>query len=332
MAQLGVGKVRGMTTLSDRRGIFHILACDQRGAIRRMMNATGIDPTYERVVSVKLDIVGVLSRTATGALLDPEYGAGPAVAHRALAGSCGLVVAVEETGYAEMAGERVSSLLEGWSVANVKAMGASAAKLLIYFNPKKEASAEQQEALVEQVATECSRLDLPFMLECLVYPTDPERSEDTFLQEREELVIESARRLSRFDVDLYKVEFPHHPALEGTMDDWVRSCERLSEACRVPWALLSAGVDFDTYAAQLEAACRAGASGFVGGRAIWKEAVALKAGPERDAFLEGEMPARFKRLFEIAGEYGRPWHEVASHRYTPDEAAPPAWYTAYARG
>ncbi len=329
MAQLGIGKVRGLATLSDGGGRFHILACDQRGAIRRMMSTIGIEPTYPRVVAAKLDIVGSLSPVATGVLLDPEYGAGPAITRRALTGSCGLVVAVEETGYEEIAGERVSRLLEGWSVESVKAMGASAAKLLIYFNPKKEASAQQQEALVEQVAAECRRLDLPLMLECLVYPTDPNASGDERLREREELVIESARRLSRFDVDVYKVEFPHHPALNGSVSDWVRSCARLTEACRVPWALLSAGVEFDTFAAQVEAACRAGASGFVGGRAIWKEAVSLPPGTERAAFLAGEMVQRFHRLRTITEQYARGWHEVSSHQYRADELTPQGWYTTY---
>lgn len=327
-----MGKIRALTTLAAPGGTFHILACDQRGALRRMLAATGAEPTYERVVQIKLEIVGALSSAATGVLLDPEYGAGPAVAGRALAGTCGLVVAVEETGYAEVAGERVSRLLEGWSVEKVKAMGADAAKLLVYFNPRRPQAAARQEALVAEVAAACARLDLPLMLECLVYPTDGNAPEEAFLREREDLIVESARALSRFDIDLYKVEFPHHPALGGGEREWRRACERLTEACRVPWALLSAGVDFPTYAAQLEAACRSGASGFVGGRAIWKEAVTMADGPERRRFIEGEMRARFARLAEIAAGHGRPWFRVPSHAYRAEDVAPPGWYAQYGPG
>ena len=329
MARPGLGKIRSLTALSAATGTFHILACDQRGAMRRLIEAGGGEATHERVVRLKLDIVGVLSPLATGVLLDPEYGAGAAVAERALSGRAGLVVAVEETGYAEVAGERHSRLLDGWGVEKVKAMGAAAAKLLVYFNPRREAAARAQEALVEQVAAACRRLDLPLMLECLVYPTDAAAPPEAFLREREDLIVESARALSRFDVDLYKAEFPRHPALEGGERERRRACERLTEACRVPWAVLSAGVDFSTYARQVEEACQAGASGFVGGRAIWREAATLPEGPERERFLRGEMVRRFEHLAEIAAAHGRPWHRVPSHAYEPGDVAPAGWYRAY---
>lgn len=330
MAQVTLGKVRGLSTLSDERGVFHILACDQRGAIRKMMREAGIEPTHERVVRAKLEIVQHLSPLATGALLDPEYGAGAAVAHRTLSGRCGLVVAIEATGYTEEEeGERLSHLLPGWSAAKAKAMGASAVKLLIYYNPNKKEVARRQEALVEQVADECRTLDLPLMLEPLVYPTDADAPWSDFLQEREGLILESAHRLSRYDVDLYKVEFPYHPDLGDDYDAWVASCRRLTEACRVPWAVLSAGVNIDTYAVQLEAACEAGASGFVAGRAIWKEAITLPEGDARDAFLAGEMVQRLERLAEIASKRARPWYECVSHAYVPERAAPEGWYLTY---
>jgi len=40
-----------------------------------------------------------------------------------------------------------------------------------------------------------------------------------------------------------------------------------------PWALLSEGRDYDEFRELLAIACRAGASGFLGGRAIWGGAV-----------------------------------------------------------
>lgn len=328
MAGISVGKIRGLSSLSTTGGIFKILACDQRGAMVRLMEQVAANsPGYAEIVQAKLDIVGALSPFASGALLDPEYGAAPCVTHRALAGGCGLVVAIEETGYTEEAGDRLTVLLDDWGPAAVKAMGASAVKLLLYFNPRRVQAAERQCRVVRQVAEACEAVDIPLMLECVVYPT-VYGDEAAFAREKEDLVVESAKTLSRYNIDLYKVEFPVHPA--GDPSEWERACARLTEACRTPWALLSAGVDFETYARQLEVACRAGASGFVAGRAIWKEAVTTPPGPARDAFIRGAMIERIQRLGEIAEAHARPWFRVPSHGYDAGEAGE-GWYTRYGR-
>lgn len=296
----------------------------------RMMQKAGIEsPTYEQVVKAKLDIIGPLSRFATGALLDAEYGAGTTVASLALRGRCGLVVALEETGYQEQEGDRLSRVLSGWSVEKIKRMGASAVKLLIYYNPNRKAAARHQEQLIEEIAAECRRFDIPFMLEGIVYPTADSNDKAAFVAEREDLVVETARTLSQFDIDLYKVEFPIDPSVDATREEMERACKRLNDACRTPWALLSAGVSFDRYCEQLEVACEAGASGFVAGRAIWREAVEITDEKERRTFLTSEMPRRLHLLIDIAERKARPWFEVPSHVYDANALVPEFWYEKY---
>ncbi|MFS8534325.1 MAG: tagatose 1,6-diphosphate aldolase [Limnochordales bacterium] len=325
---LSMGKLRGLQQVSTEHGIFAILACDQRGALKRMMEKAGRTPiTYEAVVQMKHDIVAPLAPFATGVLLDPEYGAAQLVTRGALPGRVGLVVALEETGYEEREGDRLTRLLEHWSVAKIKAMGAAAVKLLVYYNPRREAAAAYQRELVAQVARECQAYDIPFMLEPVTYPSR-DGDEEAFIREKPDLVVETARHMSEFAVDLLKMEFPVHPAAGDDPGLWREACQRLDEACRVPWALLSAGVDFDTYCRQLETACRAGASGFVAGRAIWREAVEMADGAARQQFLAETMPARLRKLVDIASEHGRPWHARASHAYTAADA-PPDWYASY---
>lgn len=327
---LTLGKIRGLSQLASEKGVFSILACDQRGNMIRMMQSAGIEnPTYSQVVRAKLDIVGSLSRFATGALLDAEYGAGSTTAALALRGRCGLVVAVEETGYQEQAGDRLSRVLDGWSVEKIKRMGASAVKLLLYYNPNRKAAAEQQEKLVQEIADDCNRYDIPFMLEGIVYPTDDHGDKAAFSREREDLVVESARILSQYDIDLYKVEFPVDPSSEASRSDWERACKRLNDACRTPWALLSAGVRFEQYCEQLEVACEAGASGFVGGRAIWRETIELTDEKERQTFMLTEMPRRIQLLIDIAEQKARPWFEVPSHEYDANALVPERWYESY---
>ena len=66
----------------------------------------------------------------------------------------------------------------------------------------------------------------------------------------------------------------------------------------MPWALLSAGVDHETFVGQLETALAAGACGFIAGRSIWKESAGMD-GEERSAFLRGEARRRLSELLEM---------------------------------
>lgn len=330
MAAHSIGKVRGLTQLATKGGVFAILALDQRGALKRMMKAAGVsEPGYAHIVRTKLEIVRHLSPLASGVLLDPEYGAAQCVAALALSGSTGLVAALEQTGYSEEEGDRFATVLEDWDVGKIKRMGASAVKLLVYYNPHRRRAAGRQEKLIEEVAAACRAYDIPFMLEALVYPSEG-MDAAAFVEAKERLVIESAEALTRFDIDLYKVEFPVHP--EGRRDPVydAEACQKLSAACRTPWALLSAGVPFERYSQQLKAACEAGASGFVAGRAIWREAVELTDPQERQTFMRTEMRRRFQQLADCAEERGRPWHEAGSLAYDANQlVSGPDWFASY---
>lgn len=325
---VSMGKLRGLQQVSTDRGIFAILACDQRGALIRMMEKAGRTPiTHESIVQMKYDIVAPLAPHSTGVLLDPEYGAAQLITREALPGRVGLVVSLEATGYEDREGDRLTRLLDDWGVDKIKAMGAAAVKLLIYYNPRREAAAEQQRRLVAQVARECEAYDIPFMLEPVTYPTR-DGDEAGHIQEKPDLVVETARHFSEMAVDLLKMEFPVHPKAGEDPGLWREACRRLDEACRPPWALLSAGVDFDTYSRQLETACQAGASGFVAGRAIWREAVEITDAGARQEFLSKTMPARLQQLADIAAAHGRPWSDRASHAYAAADA-PADWYIRY---
>ena len=70
--------------------------------------------------------------------------------------------------------------------------------------------------------------------------------------------------------------------------------------------MLSAGVDFDTFARQVAIACKAGASGYLAGRAIWKEGVTLTGEAQMRFWQETARP-RLQQLAEIASEHARPW-------------------------
>jgi tagatose-1,6-bisphosphate aldolase len=87
---------------------------------------------------------------------------------------------------------------------------------------------------------------------------------------------------------------------------WAEACAELTEASPVPWTLLSAGESFETFKQQLGVACRAGCSGFVGGRSIWQEAARLAGAAQAD-FLTNTARRRFLELQQVALAEGTPW-------------------------
>jgi len=126
---ISIGKWRGLKTTSGLNNTFSILAFDQRGSYRKMLPD---DATYEDAVQIKHEIVTAISPYATAVLLDPVYGLRSI---QDMAGSSGLLLAVEKTGYSGEATARQIDFIDGWSVAKIKQVGASAVKLLAYYNP-----------------------------------------------------------------------------------------------------------------------------------------------------------------------------------------------------
>ena len=249
----------------------------------------------------KLEVAETLAREATAVLLDPEYSAAQAISTGILPKSTGLVVAVEATGYSGDPTARRSRILPGWSVSKAKRMGASMIKLLVYYHPDSP-TASEIENFVSEVAADCIKHDLGMMLEPLSYPLDGEKLSS---DEKRSVVVETARRLTPLGADLLKAEFPLS-ITEANQNSWTDACEEISSVSTIPWILLSAAVDFETYLHQIEIACTAGASGAAVGRAVWKEAVAMNS-DERRAFLNGEARERLARLNALSSALGKPW-------------------------
>jgi tagatose 1,6-diphosphate aldolase len=103
---------------------------------------------------------------------------------------------------------------------------------------------------------------------------------------------------------------------------WRDALDELNAACATPWTLLSAGAPYDTFVRQAIAACQAGASGIIAGRAIWADAVALD-GADRERFVDTVVRARLEQLAAICRGLATPWT-----RKVPTLALPPHWYAS----
>lgn len=329
--QLTIGKIRGLQQIADPAGIMAMCAMDHRGTLQRLIDPATPERVTDEMLSVyKQDLTETLAPEASAVLLDPLYGAAQSIAGGVLPGDVGLLVSLEESGYEQAAEGRVTTLLLEWSVEKIKRMGASAVKVLLYYRPDRAESAGRQQAVVRHVAEDCRRADIPFLLEPIAYPVDEKgRDPAQFAQRKTDLVVESERQLTGLGLDVLKAEFPadlRHERDDGRLR---AACDRLDAASAVPWILLSAGVSFEDFARQVKIACQAGASGFLGGRAIWEEATRLPDARERRQWLATVGAERMRRLRAIAAEFGRPWWKKWAREVSELVEVSPRWYQRY---
>jgi tagatose-1,6-bisphosphate aldolase len=242
------------------------------------------------------------------------------IANGVLPHTIGLLVTLEETGYAGDSTARISRVAEGLNVAKIKRLGANALKLLIYYHPDSLTAPAMQD-LLRQVATDCDTHDIALFLETLCYSVNPECKLTS--EERRRVIVETARQLTPLGGDVYKVEFPLDVNAQPDERLWAEACAELDAASSLPWVLLSAGVDHETFARQAQVACKAGASGILAGRSIWKEAASLQ-GEDRADFLFNKAVERARELHDQCRQFARPFSDFYTG-FPTDET----WYRDY---
>ncbi len=332
MRKLGIGKIRGLQQISTPDGVFTICAMDHRGSLKTMIEKEQFDDNveYHELVEHKLELCAALAPYTSAVLLDPNYGAAQCIAGGVLPGHTGLLVSIEATGYQSSPLGRITTLLEGWSVEKIKRMGGSAVKILLYYRPDLAEVAQKQLETVQMVAAECLQYDIPFLVEPKTYAIQGEEAKSPdFAARRPELVITTARQVTSLPIDVLKAEFPADMKFETSKSRLLKFCQQLDEASQVPWVILSAGVDYETFREEVKIACKAGASGFLGGRAIWQEAIRFTDKRERMKFLSTTAANRLKELAEIATKYGVPWYRKFGLEADDLTVIGENWYRSY---
>jgi tagatose 1,6-diphosphate aldolase len=324
---ISVGTLRALQQIATPGGVFTMAAMDQRTSLKRMLNPGG-DVPYEEMRAVKVDVTQALSPHASGMLLDPEYGAAECIASGSLAGHCGLIVSVEVSGYTTDGIGRLATLIPGWSVAKTKRMGAQAAKLLIYYHPDEAQAARQQRDLVARMLEDCRTWDLPLLVETLSYPLAGQDAA-TVAATRPGVVVRTAEDLAPLGFDILKIEFPvdfNFSRDEANAAEW---CKKLDDACPMPWIVLSAGVAIDQFVPQVEIACRNGASGFLAGRALWKDSVVLRDRAARQAHLRTHAVENLRRCADLAERYATPYQRKMGFPEGFSSLVGEGWHSAY---
>lgn len=317
---LSVGKLRGLQQCTTPDGLFLIMALDHRQDLRAAINPANPDSiSYSELALFKTEVARALSPVSSAVLLDPEFGAAQAIAAGALTGSSGLIVSLEENGPTDKPSARKAHILTGWSVEQVRRMGAAAAKLLVTYNPNAK-NASDQELAIRDIAADCRDHDLTFFLEPVAYPVGS-GVRSLSAEDESAIAIETARRLSPLGADVYIASLP----AEAGEASWAATCAALNEACATPWVLRSGHADYELFVRQAEVAGRAGASGVVAGTAVWLEAVALR-GDEQIEFLNKTAVERMVELGDIIAEYATSWTEYYQSGLSD---IPAGWYESY---
>lgn len=329
------GKRWRLRRLADEQGFFAMVAIDQRPPLfAQLAQGLGCTPDelpYGEICAAKRVLAEGFAGAATAMLVDPGWGY-PACAD-VLDPRRGLLLTLEDH---RTTADRRSHTIADWSVDQIRALGGDAVKLLAWYHPRADAAVRaHQQALVAQVGADCARCELPFVLELLLYPlggaaaaSDAAYRDDP--AKRADEVLESVETFAQpaYGVDLFKLESPLQPGqvpAPGQAGDeaCARAFAALHQACRGrPWVMLSAGASAADFGRVVEQAARAGAAGFLAGRALWSDALALW--PDRTAAaaaLAGQGRARLQALHDTLRRCGRPWQPPAWRPGVSDERA-----------
>jgi tagatose 1,6-diphosphate aldolase len=184
--------------------------------------------------------------------------------------------------------------------------------------------------VVRHLVEECASLSLPLVVEPIWYPLEGEDPKsDAWRERRVEGIIESAREANDLGTDMLKVEFPGYVDCDAGKAKALEACQQLDAAVNVPWVILSAGVNYDSFKTQVEIACNAGASGFLAGRSIWRDA-ASTADPELREQAGLDAANRLAELANITRACGKPFNpRLQGEELT--RAFPEFWYANWQR-
>ena len=268
--KIGVGKFKGFMRISNDLGQFQMLALDQRNSLQKMINAQKGTVEDSDLVSVKRSILKTLSDKVSAVLVDGEYGFPSNLKY--VSHKTGIILSAEKSGYVtdEKSSSRLSKLYREDVGVFAKKSGMDAVKLLVYWsdNASKEAKAHQMK-IVEELGQVCLEEDILYILEILTY--------DVNNSDKEKAILNAMKVFSdeRYKVDMFKVE----PIVREAPFNLKRE-DVYDFSNGKPWVILSGGMDVEDFKDILKWNCQLGASGFLAGRVIWKEAPKYVLNPE----------------------------------------------------
>lgn len=298
MASMTTAERRGYSQICGRDGAMMVIACDQRGGMRQVLADT---PEAREAISndtlglVKADITAYLARHAGAVLVDPLCAVPMLVDDGIIAPSTGLIIGLDASGFDKTPeGWRISNMVEGVTARRVRELGGTAAKIMIYLRADTPGANTANLATLTRVVEDFAAEDVLLVVEFLTYAL-PDETPDAYKAAWPGLIEGGARLCLEAGAKVLKIPYPGTP----------QACANVTEMCgEVPWAVLSAGVDHETFVGQVETAMANGASGVIAGRSLWKDCISLDREVTR-ARLETIALPRLRELQAVIARHFR---------------------------
>ncbi|QEW04368.1 tagatose-bisphosphate aldolase [Microbacterium lushaniae] len=270
MNALTTAERRGMQVISTAAGNMLIVAADQRNGMKAAIldapeGSSAI--TKAELAEVKADLVRHLANHAPAILLDPEVALPAIVDDGVLARDTALVVGLDASGFEEVDGLRYTKHVDGVTPATVRALGGDAAKMLWYTRPDRQDAGSRVAHEIRELVAACEAEGVLLIVELLTYQL-PGESDEEYAASFASLVAGGAALAVACGAKVLKLQYP------GSAE----ACAAVTDAAQgVPWAVLSAGVDHETFINQVRTAMSGGAAGAMAGRSLWKDSLSISA-------------------------------------------------------
>jgi tagatose-1,6-bisphosphate aldolase len=299
MKQMSTAELRGYQQICGRNGAIMVIACDQRGGIRKLLADTPEEQkkiTDATLGDTKSDVARYLAAEAPCVLLDPICAVPRVVEEGSLARDTALLIGLDASGYDEDAqGHWLSKLVPGVTARRVRELGGTGGKLMVYLRSDEETGNEQNIQIIKDCVADFAAEDLLLVVEFLTYAMPGESAED-YIAKFPSLIEGGSRICLDLGSKVLKIPYPGSPD----------ACANITAmAGSVPWSVLSAGVDHATFIAQVEIAMANGASGVIAGRSLWKDCVSLDRDKQKQLLTERALP-RLREIQAILARYPQP--------------------------
>ena len=324
--KLTPGKLAGLKSVSNDRGVIAAAAMDQRGSLQKSLaKEKGVAEVPDSMLEdFKSMVTDTLTQYASAILLDPEFGL-PATHKRH---GKGLLLAYEKTGYDATEAGRLPDLLDNWSVRRLKEAGADCIKILLYYSPFETSAINNvKHAFIERVGDECRAWDIPFFLEFVGYDVHGEDEKGLEYAKRKPSIVTGSMEefgKEKYNVDVLKVEVPVQMKFVGgttafkgeqaySREEALEHFRTAASSTHKPFIYLSAGVTNAIFIETLELAAESGTSfnGVLCGRATWSDGVSIFAKNGEKAFSDWLNTQGVENIQNVnkALEAASSWHD-----------------------
>lgn len=280
---------RGMSAISTPGGQMLIVAADQRNGMKAAMTDAPDGPaaiSTAELAEAKADLVRYLANNAPAILLDPEVALPAVVDDGVLVRGTSLVVGMDASGYDTVDGLRYTRFVPGVTPRRVRELGGDAAKMLWYLRSDKQDMRSRVAAEMRELIQACTDEGVLLIVELLTYRLE-EETEEQYADAFPGLVAAGANLAVACGAKVLKLQYPGSAGGSAAVTAAVEG---------VPWAVLSAGVDHETFLTQVATAMANGAGGAMAGRSLWKDSLSVSHDLRKDYLTKRALP----RLYELA--------------------------------